>query len=129
MPDNQPVPIRSCHPVTNVRSRNAVPASAQVYVKDGKIKQIQTLIAGEITPYDYIASATADFKEVKNTDTLLDGFNCVRKIRTKSLTGEKFGAVNGAVIESGKIKAGKAKDAITGVEIVDEICGIDCEEL
>jgi hypothetical protein len=101
--------------------------TAQVHTKDGGINKIETTIVGEINPYDYAGSAIMNFNEVKKTDTILDGRNCVSKFRTKSLAGEKFGVVDDAVIESGKIKAGKVKDFIPGADIVDEICGIDCE--
>ena len=113
--------------------------TAQVHLKDNRINKITTLIFGEIAPYDFAASAKINAGEVKKTDTILDGFNCASKVKTKSLVGERFGLeteggfIGGAVIESGTIKAGKVKDAITASDICDglggEIIDNECIEI
>jgi hypothetical protein len=102
--------------------------TAQVHIKDLKINQIEAIVFGEVEPYDFAATTKIKAKEVKKTDTILDGFNCASNVRTKSLIGEKFGVENDAVIESGKIKAGKVKDSISASDICDGIVGLgpDC---
>lgn len=94
-----------------------------VAVKDLEITDVAAPMDGNITAgafdVNIYASAQADAAEVKNlkTEPGLNGKNCVKKLKTKSVMGYDDSGADDFVIESGKIKAGKVVDGGTVTEI------------
>ena len=99
-----------------------------VEFKDDRIRKIEAFVDGDIDEVgegdpdiNIYWHAIIDFKQVKDkeNETGLDGMNCAKKVKSKSVIGyeDEDGNDIDFIIRSGDIKASKVKDGTTESEL------------